>query len=348
MNDTTTEAQVPAIAKPKKPPMAADGTGVMPIIPRDAGQAVAMAQALANAEMVPDAYRFDGKRNNAVNTSLVAAGILKALEIGLPPQTGLGSLLPMNGRFTVWGDGAQALVQQAGVVDNHKVEKVGTQFDAETVPLDRWPADYGYRVSYWRKGQTDPYVSTFTVADARRAGLWNSAVRKPWILYPDRMLFNRARAFVLRDGFADCLYGLQIAEEMRDTMDATERGRRVDNSALDDDSVTIPALVRHEPNAAEREDLVRGYLAGLPPLTSLEALQEYQTRDEHVRLLNLLQQDDEETYKRLIAANAERFQQIDKAEQETQRATDEARLQSEDAAAATDTAGQGDLLGGDQ
>ena len=47
--------------------------------------------------------------------------------------------------------------------------------------------------------------------------------KKPWIEHPDRMLFNRARAFVLRDGFADALMGLGIVEEMRDLLpDAPE------------------------------------------------------------------------------------------------------------------------------
>jgi hypothetical protein len=36
------------------------------------------------------------------------------------------------------------------------------------------------------------------------------------------MLFNRARAFALRDGFADALNGLEIAEEVRDMMPAEE------------------------------------------------------------------------------------------------------------------------------
>jgi hypothetical protein len=40
--------------------------------------------------------------------------------------------------------------------------------------------------------------------------------KKPWLMFPKRMLFNRARAFALRDGFADGLQGLSIAEEVLD------------------------------------------------------------------------------------------------------------------------------------
>jgi hypothetical protein len=62
--------------------------------------------------------------------------------------------------------------------------------------------------------------------------------KQPWILYPDRMLFNRARAFPLRDGFADALMGLSIAEEVMDAMPSVEEERRIETkrlSALTDD-----------------------------------------------------------------------------------------------------------------
>jgi hypothetical protein len=61
---------------------------------------------------------------------------------------------------------------------------------------------------------------TFSKADAERAGLWGKKNRDgsptPWVSYPNRMLTMRARAFALRDAFADVMKGLGIREELED------------------------------------------------------------------------------------------------------------------------------------
>lgn len=230
------ETQVPAVQKAVAA-LKADSGEVMGIIPRSIEEASRYAQGLISANQVPDAFREGGKRDNPVNGPLVMMGILKSMELGVPPQTGLAGLLPLNGRFCVWGDLAAALVQRSGKVADHNEPRIGPQFDPD-LPLGEWPADYGYAVSYWRIGQDQPYVGRFTVREAKRAGLWLCSYRKPWIQYPDRMLFNRARAFALRDGFADALCGLSIAEEVIDSLPPPEDGpapasRNI--SALDDE-----------------------------------------------------------------------------------------------------------------
>lgn len=199
---------------------------VMAIMPRSIEEAGRYAQGLCVANIVPDAFREGGKRDGAPNHALVMMGVLKSMEIGIPPQTGLAGLLPINGRFSVWGDVAAALVQRTGQVAKQQVKELGAENFNPEAPLGEWPDAYGIRVLYWRRGQEDPYVGEFTVRDAKRAGLWMAAHRKPWIQYPKRMLFNRARAFALRDGFADGLAGLTIAEEVQDSLPppADERG----------------------------------------------------------------------------------------------------------------------------
>ncbi len=59
-----------------------------------------------------------------------------------------------------------------------------------------------------------PIERRFSVQDARRAGLWGRP--GPWSQYPQRMLQMRARAFALRDAFADVLGGLYLREELED------------------------------------------------------------------------------------------------------------------------------------
>ncbi len=240
-----------AVQPPRRVALEAQAAGVLPIIPTNIEEALRYAKGLIAAGIVPEAYKhkdavWDGDRKvvdkGEVNAELVLAGILKAMEVGVAPQTGLGGLLPLNGRFTVWGDLAAALVQRGGQVANQTSVEVGPSFDPET-PLGDWPKEYGFEVRYWRVGQTDPYVGRFTVRDAQRAGLWMNSSKKPWIMYPKRMLFNRARAFVLRDGFADALSGLSIAEEVLDSMPAPEAvsGPRTPSLADDEPVTALPA-----------------------------------------------------------------------------------------------------------
>jgi hypothetical protein len=203
--------------------MQADGRGVQAIYPRSPGEAWEYARSLCTVGHVPSAYREGGNKNGAPVVGLVALGIMKAMEVGLPPQTGLANIMPVNDRFTVWGDGAQALVQQAGVLASYGREWIGAPegFDYRTEPLSKdWPPTFGCHVWFGRKGVEGLFEHTYTVADALRANLWMNGNKKPWITDPLRMLFNRARAFALRDGFADCLLGLTIREEYDDYTDA--------------------------------------------------------------------------------------------------------------------------------
>jgi hypothetical protein len=65
-----------------------------------------------------------------------------------------------------------------------------------------------------RRGYEKPTVVRFSVADAKKAGLWGKT--GPWSQYSKRMLQLRARGFALRDAFPDVLKGLVTAEEAQD------------------------------------------------------------------------------------------------------------------------------------
>lgn len=235
--------------------------GVRAILPTDLDEAQRYAAGIIRAGIVPDAFRYkqdilnDEKlihRRGDPNAPLILMGVLKAMEIGAPPQTGLAGLLPINDRWSIWGDLAVGLAQSKGLVANQQRRYIGPSFDPAT-PLGEWPDEYGVLYSIWRKGQPDPYTSEFTVRDARRAGLWMNSRKQPWIQYPNRMLFNRARAFALRDGFADTLQGLAIAEEALDHTPEPalleDQGTR-HASALDDEPETDGAP---PPEEAERK-----------------------------------------------------------------------------------------------
>jgi hypothetical protein len=184
------------------------------IVPTTAEEAFRMATAVVNGRLAPDSYNNDPNK--------VVLGIMAALEAGLPPLYGLRQIAIINGRPTIWGDAAQALIQKSGQLSNQIVEWQEVDgFDFTGKPVNEWPDAYGVTVSLWRKGQADPYVGTYTVGDAKRAKLWMNPKKVPWIEHPRRMLLVRARAFPQRDGFADALAGLAIREEVEDHYDAT-------------------------------------------------------------------------------------------------------------------------------
>jgi hypothetical protein len=239
-----------ALAVRPKAQLQAVDTGVLPIIPSNIEEAQRYASGLIAANQVPDAFRYRKdefelgtgntiRKKGEPNAPLLLMGILKCLEIGVPPQTGLSGLLPLNGRFDVWGDLAAALVQRSGKVARQTERRIGPSFDPGT-PLGEWPDDYGWEVRYWRVGQEEPYVGTFTIREARRAGLWMQSNKETWIKYPDDMLRHRARGRVFKVGFADGLHGMSIADDPTLPPEPEDGGVLVSRhrSALDDEPVT--------------------------------------------------------------------------------------------------------------
>ena len=133
----------------------------------------------------------------------VAIAVQAGLEIGLKPMQALQSIAVINGRPAVWGDAVIGLCQGTGQMEVYRQEKIG----------EPGKDSFGYRVTVKRRG-FDPVESEFTVGSAKQAALWGKS--GPWAQYPDRMLMLRARAFALRDTFADVLKGCPMAEDVRD------------------------------------------------------------------------------------------------------------------------------------
>lgn len=179
-------------AAPRLPTLQAGGT-VKAIVPQDFDGAWRIAVAVTKAGMAPKGLELPEK-------AMVA--IMHGMEVGLTPMAALQSIAVVNGRPTIWGDGAIGLVRGSG-----KCEWIKERIDGEGETMVAL-------CEVKRKGEDDPIKATFSVADAKKASLWGKA--GPWQQYPKRMLAMRARAFALRDGFADILRGLGIAEEVQD------------------------------------------------------------------------------------------------------------------------------------
>lgn len=160
-------------------------------------EAMRFSDMLAKSQMVPKAYQ--GKPED------VLVAIQWGRELGLAPLQALQNIACINGKPSVYGDAAMALVQASPVCDgvDESIEGEGTP-NPVAVCIAR------------RKGR-NPVIVRFSVEDAKRAGLWGKA--GPWQAYPKRMLQMRARGFALRDAFPDVLKGLITAEEAQDYPD---------------------------------------------------------------------------------------------------------------------------------
>jgi hypothetical protein len=123
-------------------------------------------------------------------------------EIGLSPMQSLQNIACINGRPAIWGDAALAVAMASAVCES------------VTEAIDGDGDNMVATCSAKRRGYERPTVVRFSVADAKKAGLWGKT--GPWSQYPRRMLQLRARGFALRDAFPDVLKGLVTAEEAQD------------------------------------------------------------------------------------------------------------------------------------
>lgn len=162
--------------------------------PTTMNEAMEFSTMLANSSMVPKAYQ--GKPMD------IMVCVQWGMEMGLAPMQALQNIAVINGKPSVYGDAAMALVQASAVC-----EDVEEYFEGEGTPNP-------VAVCVAKRKGRKPVTAKFSVEDAKRAGLW--AKQGPWSSYPNRMMQMRARGFALRDAFPDVLKGLITAEEAQD------------------------------------------------------------------------------------------------------------------------------------
>jgi hypothetical protein len=157
-------------------------------------EAMRFSEMLSKSQMVPKAYQ--GKPED------VLVAVQWGKELGLAPLQALQNIACINGKPSVYGDAAMALVQASSVC-----EGIEEFFEGEGTPNP-------IAVCVAHRRNRTPVTARFSVEDAKRAGLWNKP--GPWQAYPKRMMQMRARGFALRDAFPDVLKGLITAEEAQD------------------------------------------------------------------------------------------------------------------------------------
>lgn len=167
--------------------------GTFSLAPRTLDEAMRFADMVANTDLVPKDYR--GRPGN------ILVAIQWGSEVGLGPMQAMQGISVINGRPAVWGDAAMALVR-----GHRDCAGIREGVDGEGDKAVGW-------CEVTRRDEK-PQRRTFSVADAKKAGLWGK--QGPWSQYPLRMLQLRARGFAIRDVFPDALRGVITVEEARD------------------------------------------------------------------------------------------------------------------------------------
>ena len=211
--------------------------------PRTFDEALKFAELMSKSDLVPK--DFKDKPGN------ILVAIQKGQEVGLSPMAALETIAVINGRASLWGDGLLGIVQASPSYEWIDESQCSEKSGICTVK---------------RKGE-HPYTATFTLEDAKRAGLLGKP--GPWTSYTKRMLQLRARGFALRDKFADVLKGLVAAEEAMDTVTIlpAESGQPAPSSLKDKLKAQLPAPETSEPNKQEAD----GGGVGAPALDEIPA-----------------------------------------------------------------------------
>lgn len=163
---------------------------VFSVVPRTLAGVMQFCELLAKSDLVPKDYH-DKPAN-------VLVALQCGAEVGLSPMQALQSIAVINGRPSLWGDAVLALVQASG-----KLEWIKEWHEGDTAYCETK-----------RRGYPGSHKTAFSQADAAKMGLANKP--GPWSQCPARMRQLRARAWNLRDQYADVLKGTAVAEEVID------------------------------------------------------------------------------------------------------------------------------------
>ena len=143
--------------------------------------------------------------------------IMKARSLGMDPLDAVGGgLYYVHGKVELSAQAMNSLIRAAG----HHVTK-DTASDDSICILHGKRADNG-----------DTMTSTFSIEDAKRAGIYKAT----WLAYPQDMLFARALSRLGRQLFPDVLKGCYVEGEIKQAM-----------------AVDATKLQSHEPTSSDTE-----------------------------------------------------------------------------------------------
>lgn len=163
--------------------------------PRDLRELEGFITRICHSSVVPTAYR--GKPNDAI----VAAMYGKECA-GLGPMISLQSIAVINGKPAFYGDALPGIAFNKGMIVDMDESFEGKPYDEDFTAVCIVTRPSGSKVT-----------QRFSVADAKKAGLWGKS--GPWSQFPKRMMQWRARSWAIRDAAPHLLFG-PTYEELTD------------------------------------------------------------------------------------------------------------------------------------
>ena len=226
--------------------------GSRALMPNTIDEAYRIAQAFSKSDFIPKEYK--DKPDNCFTA------INLGMEIGLPPMRALQSIAVVNGKPCIYGDAQLALVRGSGLLE----------LFTESYEGKEGQDDFAALCILKRRGDAEPTIERFTIADAKKAGLWGKT--GPWSTHPKRMLRYKARAFALRDKFADVLLGLtHSVEEMQDEIlkDITPSKTAQAHAAIE------TAFIEEQPAIEQETSIESNLISTINSLTSVAAIDKF-------------------------------------------------------------------------
>lgn len=175
--------------------------------------ALTYADGLVKTGVLPKHYYDQNGNPKQGSPQSVLLVIQMGREIGMSNLQAIQQIVPVNNTLSIKGDGAKALIMASKLCSKWVEEEFGSG------------EEWGVKITAKRSDTGEEKTSSFTIADAKRAGLWVSKEMAEknerlkfgaWYKYPKRMIKYRALGFLCRDLFPDVLQGMVTLEEAED------------------------------------------------------------------------------------------------------------------------------------
>lgn len=164
----------------------------------------------------------------------VAIVIMAGAELGFRPAQSIGTIMLLNGKPSIYGDGAMAKVLASGLLEeiSEFIEGDGEDMVAKAVVKRQ-----GLSKETW----------TYSVEEAKKADLWGNKKKENWTKYPKDMLTNRCRSRWMKGRFADVLRGIDLYEVAVDDSPVQVVQVLAPAVAATLPKVEVPAVAAEEP-----------------------------------------------------------------------------------------------------
>jgi hypothetical protein len=183
-----------------------------------------MAEKLHRSGFMPDSIKTPGQ---------ALAVIQLGRELGLPPMFSLRNIFVIGGKPSLNAQAMAAIIKQRVHPDAITVEQT-TNMDCT--------------VSYWRPTWKQRRELTFTMADAKTAGLLDGSNKYNWQKYPRNMLQARCISGVAIMEFQDVLGGIYTPEELGAPVDVDPSGT-ISVRVMDIERTTPPPATTEAPQS---------------------------------------------------------------------------------------------------